>query len=210
MSEYTDPTFSPDNIPKQMSKAQLEWWILFTIAVAGKTAKTIEVKMRAFLQDMEKSFVEAIPNYEKHTPFGLVQSAIIFGRLGHFLRKHKTGKYKLLNRGYRKAINLDLDALSYAAPANALPMLTAIPGLGPKGARMVLMYAFPHHANQWVVLDVHILRWLREQGYDAPKATPPEGPTYARLEKAFKAECEKRNLTTRQLDTDIWLKYSRK
>lgn len=195
MSAAVDPA----NIPEKMARDQLEWWILFTMAVAGKTAKGTEKKMRA-LMDL----------HPEGSPFGRILYMMDHARLGRNLRKVKLGKYRLLNRGFRAAMALDLDLLERAIPSHALALLTAVPGLGPKGSRMVLMYAYPHHANQWVVLDTHILRWLREHGVDAPKATPPEGRTYMRLERVFKQMAEQRKMTTRQLDTEIWTLYSRK
>lgn len=203
----------PANIPDKMSRDQLEWWILFTIAVAGKTAKQIEKKMLAFMSETHYQKVPGVAGAfsKNETPFERVYEAIECGKLGYYLRKVKLGKYALLNKGFRAAINLDLDLLERADFPHALDLLTAIPGLGPKGARMILMYAFQHHANQWVVLDTHILRWLREQGVkDVPKSTPPEGRTYKRLEREFKVFADARNLTTRQLDTEIWTAYSRK
>jgi len=190
---------NPADIPEKMERHQLEWWILFTIAVAGKTAKGTEVKMRAFM--------DLIPY---GSPFERIQEMIGQSTLGTCLRRVKLGKYGLMNKGFRAAIGLDLDLLERADFPHALSLLDAIPGLGPKGSRMILMYAFPHHANQWVVLDTHILRWLREHGIEAPKSTPPEGRTYFRLEREFKKMAEERNLTTRQLDTEIWAAYSRK
>jgi len=198
---------NPADIPEVMTRANLEWWILFTIAVAGKTAKQIEKKMRAFF-DLEP---RRLNDGDPIPPFTIVEIMIQNGELGRNLRKVKLGKYTLLNKGFRKAITLDLDLLASADFPHALDLLTVVPGLGPKGARMILMYAFPHHQNQWVVLDTHILRWLREQGIaDVPRATPPEGRTYKRLEREFKVLADARNLTTRQLDTDIWTAYSRK
>jgi len=197
----TDIAVDPAAIPETMTREQLEWWVLFTIAVAGKTAKQIEKKMRAFMNlgDLLEG------------PFGRVRYMIHEKKLGYNLRRVKLGKYRLLNKGFRKAITLDLDLLERADFAHALDLLTMVPGLGPKGARMILMYAFPHHANQWVVLDTHILRWLRENGSaDVPKSTPPEGRTYKRLEREFKSIADDRKVTTRQLDTAIWTAYARK
>jgi thermostable 8-oxoguanine DNA glycosylase len=88
-----------------------------------------------------------------------------------------------------------------------LSMLLTIPGIGPKTARMILLYAFPHHANLWVPLDTHILHWLRDQGYKAPKGTP-SGRLYLELEECFRKEAVSRGKTTRELDTEIWMKYS--
>lgn len=189
----------PTAIPEKMSRPQLEWWILFTIAVAGKGAKQTEKKMRAFM--------DLAPPV---SPFQRVRYMIYINRLDENLHEVKLGKYKLFDKGFRAAVGLDLDLLERSEPMDALKMLSAIPGLGPKGSRMILQYAFPEHADRWAVLDTHILRWLREHGVNAPKSTPPEGPTYRELENTFKFMAKDRHMSTRQLDTEIWLAYSRK
>ncbi len=61
-----------------------------------------------------------------------------------------------------------------------------------------------------VPLDTHLLKWLRAQGYDAPKSTPPAGPKYAALEEAFVREAHLRNVSVRELDTQVWKQYARK
>lgn len=189
----------PAAIPEKMTRDQLEWWILFTIAVAGKSAKGTEIKMRAFM-DL----------WPVGSPFNRIKMMVENDILNKNLRRVKIGKYKLLTKGFKMASTLNLDFIEKAEPQTALQILSLVPGLGPKGSRMILMYAFPHHADLWVVLDTHILRWLREQGFSAPKSTPPEGPTYRKLEMFFRAAARGRNMTTRQLDTEIWTKYSLK
>lgn len=88
------------------------------------------------------------------------------------LRRVKMGKYKVIGQAFRRAVLIDVRGLGCREPSVALQELLQIPGVGPKSARMVLLYAFPKHANLWAVLDTHVLRWLRERGYVAPKATP--------------------------------------
>jgi endonuclease III len=204
----TPNAVNPSAIPDKMSRSQLEWWILFTIAVAGKGAKQTEKKMRAFM-DLAPSHL---------SPFKRVQYMVDIGRLDENLHEVRLGKYKLFDKGFRAAIKLDLNVLEAFATSDspeidnptALHMLSSIPGLGPKGSRMILQYAFPQQADQWAVLDTHVLRWLREHGVDAPKSTPPEGRLYHELENTFKFMAKDRHMSTRQLDTDIWLSYSRK
>lgn len=190
----TPNAIDPTKIPEKMTRPQLEWWILFGIAVAGKNAKVTEQKMKYFVGKV-------------FTPFYAVKIMLQSGQLLMLLKRAKLGKYKLLDKAYRAAVKLDLDKLEEAEPNAALSMLEEIPGIGPKTARMILMYAFPHHAGLWVPLDTHILHWLRDQGYDAPKSTPT-GATYERLELLFLAEALERGLTSRELDTKIWMEYS--
>jgi hypothetical protein len=188
----------PTKIPAKMTRSQLEWWILFGIAVAGKNAKVTEQKIKDFLGHWD----------EKHvTPFCTVKFYIRNNFLNSNLRRVRLGKYSLLKKAYRAAVELNLDDLEKAAPKDALATLEAVPGIGPKTARMILMYAFPHHADLWVPLDTHILHWMRDEGYAAPKATPT-GAEYLRLENLFLQEAKYRGMTARELDTEIWMKYS--
>jgi Helix-hairpin-helix motif len=188
----------PTKIPEKMTRPQLEWWILFGIAVAGKTAKVTEQKMKDFLGHGD----------EYVTPFCTVKFYIRQNILTKNLRRVRLGKYTLLKKAYRAAVNLDLDTLETAEPHTALATLEEVPGIGPKTARMILGYAFPHHDNLWAILDTHILHWLKDQGYkDVPKTTP-SGKIYERWEIIFLSEALERGMTTRELDAQIWLAYS--
>lgn len=183
-------SIDPNQIPTgRWTRPQLEYWILFSIAVAGKNAVVTGQKMQKFLECHDYVY-----------PFSHVFRLIRNGELGHQLRRVRLGKYKLLNRGFRAAIKLDLDNLT-------LDSLQQVPGIGPKSARMILIYAFPEHADKWVPLDTHILHWLRDQGHKAPKTTPT-GKTYLALEEIFRQEARKRNMTMRELDTKVWKEYS--
>ena len=191
-----------------MTRENLEWWILFTIAVAGKSAKQTEKKMRELLSSVHIYGFDSVHVCETASPFALVEYLVLTHKLDKALRRVKLGKYRLLNQGFRAAIKLDLSVLEKVTPQEALRMLMAVPGLGPKGARMILLYAYPSHANQWAVLDTHVLRWLRERCRDAPKSTP-SGKKYLALEAAFRAEAHRLGLTLRELDTRIWNSYSK-
>lgn len=182
----------PYNLPKRMSRPQLEWWILFGIAVAGKGAKQTEAKLRAFLDDL--------PVPAGLSPFGRVSWLIDSGRLAGHMRKHRLGKYALLDRAYRAAVDLDLDNVTVKS-------LEAVPGIGQKTARMTMLYYDP--SAEVVPLDTHVLKWLRARGYDAPRATPGSRRKYAELERAFVAEARRRKMSVRELDTEVWQSYAR-
>jgi len=195
--------------PKRMSKTDLEWWILFGIAVAGKGAKQTQEKMRVFLSDIPNPRISGsttsdtvMAEFRKTaTPFERVRYLISEGKLLSQMRKHKLGKYKLFNKAFRSAIKLDLDTITVEA-------LEQIPGIGPKTARMVAMYGFPDTCGDVAVLDTHILKWLRLKGYNAPKSTPQAGKKYLTLEQAFIAEAKKEGKTPAELDTEIWQAYA--
>ena len=175
-----------------MTKTELQYWILFTIAVAGKGAKVTEQKMIAFLRDAGRPIA---------SPFKIIHLYQENGELLRKLKKHKLGKYSLLMKGFPAAAQLDVqDDLD-------VEKLMKVPGIGPKGARMIMMYGFPEQKD-YAVLDTHVLKWLRAHGYDAPDATPT-GKQYEKLEHWVIAEARARNMTPRQFDTMVWQQYAR-
>lgn len=185
------PTVNPFEIPALMTREQLEYWILFGVCVANKSAKQTEIKVKALLEDLGTIYM---------TPFEKVAIAIKQRRLMALLIKHKLGQYKRINRAFREAIKLDLGNLS-------VHQLESVHGIGPKTARMICLYYFPN--AQVVPLDTHVLKFLRAKGYDAPKNTPSAGKKYNKLEQAFVNEAIKAGKTVRELDTEVWLSYAK-
>lgn len=181
------------NIPKRMSRQQLEWWILFTICVAGKGARQTQDKMKALMKRLKQIFGAG-------TPFFLVREAIAHKILDDLLREYKFGKYNLVNRGFAQAIEIDVKKIS-------IENLEKIHGIGPKSARMIMLYYDPK--SEAVPLDTHVLKYLRKKGYDAPKTTPSAGPKYNFLEEAFVREAKRQHKTVRELDTEVWQSYAR-
>jgi thermostable 8-oxoguanine DNA glycosylase len=187
----------PVNIPEAMDELDREYWLLFSICVANKSAEQTDKKMRLFMALSCKV-----------SPFDKVRDLIAQGVLDKALHIIKFGQYRRIEKAFRAVVDLDLKTLEAAQPDEAADMLMKIPGIGPKTARMYLMYAFPAHADLWAPLDTHVLKFLRSQGYDAPKSTPPRGILYDTLERAFRREAEKRGMTMRELDTAVWTAYS--
>lgn len=182
------------NLPKRMNRSQLEWWIIFGICVAGKGAKQTQSKLNALLDDM-RNMAENL-----NTPFDCIRSAIRLKCLDQYLHKYRIGKYKLFSKAFKAVINIDLDNISVAT-------LEKIPGIGPKTARMIILYYEP--ISNVVPLDTHILKYLRMKGYDTPKSTPPSGKKYLQLEQAFIHEAHKLKMTVRDLDTKVWQQYAK-
>lgn len=184
----------PTAIPKRMSREQLEWWILFGICVAGKGAKQTETKVKALLDALHFK-------YGKRSPFELVRCAVNNLTLLKELEAVKMGQYRRIVNAFASAINLKLDRISVEA-------LEEVPGIGPKTARMIMLYYDPK-AN-CVPLDTHILKWLRAQGVKGvPKSTPSAGREYNRLESLFQQFAQVNNMTVRELDTQVWQSYAK-
>jgi thermostable 8-oxoguanine DNA glycosylase len=76
-----------------------------------------------------------------------------------------------------------------------------IHGIGPKTSRFFILWTRPH--ERYAALDVHILRWLRGLGHNAPRSTP-NGRKYGELEKIFLSEADKRGLSPGELDAQVW------
>lgn len=175
--------------PVERTEAQLEEFLIFSVMVAGKPAWQTERKVRAIL-------AEAPPHL---SPLGFVRFlASRRGALDRALRRHRTGQYRRIGRALAQAARTQLDLRTCPVAA-----LEAIPGIGPKTARFFLLYTRP--GVRLAALDTHVLRWLREQGYDAPRSTPGSPARYRELELCFLAEACSRGLSPRDLDAQIWM-----
>jgi thermostable 8-oxoguanine DNA glycosylase len=81
--------------------------------------------------------------------------------------------------------------------------LESIWGIGPKTARFFVLFS-RDNVDDIAVLDVHILRWLREQGYDVPKQTPSSTKRYREIELLFLEQVPD-DKSLAQFDYELWL-----
>lgn len=192
MTETVDPTQIPD---KPLTRLQLEDWILFGILVANKEATQTRSKLNRLYELLGARY----PWTEWYFP--AVRSAVEDNVLMDVLREVRTGQYARVERAFREVINLDLDNLTVAS-------LESVHGIGPKTARMLILYAKP--GMEVVPLDTHVLKYLRKLGYEnVPKATPPAGPSYRRWEATFIEEAKKAGMSVRDFDTRVWKMYAK-
>jgi hypothetical protein len=201
----------PHNIPAgKMTSHYLEEWILFGILVANKPAVRTAKNLDAFLKDLRKDV--AVRRYNpvlKHrrttmaSPFELVVGAQLAGNLRSYLEKHRFGQYTRIEKAFHAAPNLPTMGKSALL---TIDQLESIHGIGMKTARMIMMYYKP--GSRVAPLDTHILKFLREKGYDAPKITPSSRKQYLALEKAFLNEADNLKLTPLQLDKQVWQQYA--
>ena len=129
------------------------------------------------------------------------------------------GKYNLLSQGFVDA------AVMYVHPGylenSTVEELMQIRGVGLKTAKFFIMFSRDNEKH--AILDTHILKWLRNLGYDEDPDTPvplitPSSPTlYAIFESLFISEVEDRlglppkTITARELvqaDFAIWKHYA--
>ena len=173
-----------------LGESDRQWWLIYSIIVAGKSYKFAERavgKLKGFQRG-------------KQLPFDMIRRLVDHHLLGDALRSASTGNYTRIERALRELVQSKIDIAS-CSPQD----LEAIHGIGPKTARFFILSTRPNY--RCAALDIHILRWLGVQGYSVPPQTP-NGRRYAELEQAFLDEADRRGLTPRQLDSEIWEKSS--
>lgn len=81
-----------------------------------------------------------------------------------------------------------------------------IKGIGPKTANFFLLHS--RRDYEGIVLDVHILRWLRSKGFDSVPASTPSGKAYEKWARLAR-ECmylEYPEMSVAEADLTIWKK----
>lgn len=168
-----------------MTNCELQYRICYAIVVAGKSADFAR-----------KALTRLFPAEFNETPFETIKAFIDTGHLCVHLESARTGNYKKIERAFVELATSNIDLRTCS-----VEQLEAIHGIGPKTARFFILWTRP--GVRYAALDVHILRWLRAQGYDAPRSTP-SGRKYVLLEKVFLKEADARGLTPGELDAQIW------
>lgn len=193
----SEVTVDPTQIPKKMTFEELEYFVLFAICVAGKGATQMRKKLNEFLNANHPT--------DWWSPFTIVKIIDLTpGRLKEELQKHKMGQYKRIEKAFREVVKLDV------MKDLAVEKLEAIPGIGPKTARFIVLYTNPE--ADCVPLDTHILKYLAKEFPECrvvPKSTPSKGKLYNYLEDLFRLRAKELGKSVRQLDTEVWQSYAR-
>lgn len=167
-----------------MNTQELEYRLIYSLIVAGKSANFTTAAM------------DRLGNPDLATVRKWKESGVLCDEL----KKARTGNYTKLSKALSELSEQEID-LETATPER----LELIHGIGPKTSRFFIIWTRP--AERYAALDVHVLRWLKEQGHNAPRSTP-SGEKYRELEKIFISEADKRGMTPRELDYEIWSKGS--
>jgi thermostable 8-oxoguanine DNA glycosylase len=175
----------PDRLnPPICDEWTLQELIIFAICVAGKQAhRTAQLVNKLIEQGVG------------HTPFERIKYLQAKNWLYNALLTLKFGQYDRIYKALTSVVKLDVSDLS-------IDKLEACPGIGPKTARLIMLYHKPE--LECVPLDTHVLGFLRRIGYNAPRTTPPKGKRYNELEEGFCAEARRRGVSVVALDQDIW------
>jgi thermostable 8-oxoguanine DNA glycosylase len=135
--------------------------------------------------------------YKEESPFELLRCLDCYGNLPEEMKKAGLGCYNNKAKTFRGLIYTDIDL-----KVCSVDELEDIIGIGPKTSRCFILHSRPN--QQVACLDTHILKWLRDQGVDAPKSTPSY-KKYLMLEKKFIELAANRDLAA--LDLEIWNRY---
>ena len=176
------------------SISELEEFMLFCIAVAGKNAVTT-----ARLLD---SFLSSYVPIRWESPFEYIRAHRNLKTLGRLMCFHGFGCWRMKSRGFWEIARSGIDLRTADTDE-----LEGIYGIGPKTSRFFVLHTQPN--ARCACLDTHILKFLRDQGHDAPKITPSSKRQYRFLEGLFLKECDKRKVDPKTFDLKIWTKYTK-
>ena len=171
------------------TNAELEELLLFCICAANKPAVQIATKVDWFLrqQHCEK---------RRGTPFKKLRMLIRAGLLEKQLKWARLSPYTK-----NRVACYNLSELPWYVSDITLDQLTQIHGVGEKTARMFMLYSRP--AQNFAILDTHVLRWMKNRGHEVPK-WHPTGNVYRKLEISFLNECTAAGKTPWEMDREIW------
>ena len=174
------------------TQSELEEFLMFSIMVAGKSAKQTAQKLNQFLRMRE----------DCESPLEFLDNLIQDGKLDNTMKVCKLGQYGRLASAFEGIVKLRnrLHEVS-------VDTLESINGIGPKTARFFVLHS--RQGASHAVLDTHILKWLKLHGENAPKSTP-SGKKYAELEQAFLNYAVQYDMPVADLDLHIWKQYSQK
>ena len=154
--------------------------------MAGKNAITTSRGLDKFLQPAREYNL---------SPFDHLR-LLSFDELTANLKNSGFGCYNNRAKSFTSLINAHLDLKNCSVVD-----LEQIHGIGPKTSRFFVLFSRPD--AKVAVLDTHLLSWLREKGYDVPKATPC-GKKYLEIEQIFLNEAEKQDRPIVEFDLSIW------
>lgn len=174
---------------------ELEEYVLFGIAAAGKNAKASARGLDVFLKSLHTEL--GLENWQPFYAIAQFPQEIIAERL----RSSGIGCHNLKARSFLTIAKMGLD-LRRCEPQD----LEKCPGIGFKTSRLFILHT--RRAAKVACLDTHILKWLAELGYKVPKASPQNKRLYLELEQVFLKLAREKRMSPARLDLYLWRKYS--
>lgn len=186
--------------PNNITNFNLDSWgleenILFWICAAGKNAITSAKLLDKLLTLLKYDF-------GNKSPFKLISSVEIT-KLRSVMKIIGIGCHKLKSKSMMTIAKSNLNLKECD-----IEDLESIPGIGPKTARCFLIHTRPN--QNYAGLDVHILKFLSDMGYDVPKSTPNSRRAYKKIESYFINEAKSKSKNIAEFDLEIWKRYRKR
>lgn len=183
----------PVNITKfENTKEELEEVLLFWVLAAGKNAITASRCLDNFLK-----YIYKLKGPENH-PFNCIKK--IGSDLPQIMRNYGIGCYNNKSKTFCQLANSNLDLKSCSVED-----LEKIYGIGMKTSRCFIIHS--RRDAQCAGLDVHLLHFLRDKGYNVPSQTPTK-KSYLEIEKIFLKIVRESGLSVAEYDLMVWREYS--
>jgi thermostable 8-oxoguanine DNA glycosylase len=159
------------------TRDELEEFMVFSICVAGKTAKQTVKAVEKL-----KNRLTFRVNYRFLTEIWLYGYNNGSNKLAVLLKECGIGKYDHIRKGSTTNLLLSISHDVINGNLNlrtcTVEQLESYTGIGMKTARFFILHSRP--AQRLCCPDVHILRWGREQGLPLPKSAPKKGSKKAK------------------------------
>ncbi len=175
---------------------ELEEAILFALLVAGKNALTTARLLDKFLRDYDH--IGNSP-FEIFSRFELTK----LPQLSVALKDYGFGCYNSKAKGIHALVRANLDLRTCTVDD-----LEKIHGIGMKTSRFFVLHSRKDAKS--APLDVHVLHYLKDLGYDVPKVTPSSKKLYLTIEKICVQLAKQAGKTLAEWDLDVWRIYRAK
>lgn len=174
------------------SERELQEYLMFCLAVAGKKATVIAAKLDEMLSGMKP----------EEDPFSYVLRLHSHGLLEAELMRVRMGKYSLLRHAY------PMIAMRFIGRLSSVPIseLETVKGIGPKTARYFALHS-RSHPGDIAVIDTHVLKYLRDLGHSVPNRLPTRS-NYGRLENLMIAAARRSGMGMAAFDLAVWSHYA--
>ena len=179
---------------------QLEEVLLFWICAAGKNGRTAARCLDSLMKDIygyEVGPFKAISDYVDMF-FAYPQDIL---PLYLKLKEHGIGCYRNKARTM-----LELSYCNINLCTCTTDDLEALYGIGFKTARCFILHS--RKDARVAGLDTHMLKHLRDLGYDAPLSTPSSKKQYLTFEKIVLSLSDTAGMSPADYDLMVWNKYS--
>ena len=175
---------------------ELQSFLFFIIVVAGKSAKVARNKVDNIFSESDK------------LPFDYLSELIENDTLEEKLRYHKTGNYRKLIKASHDIVDNFVNG-NLSLRTCTVEDLEKIHGISFKNSRYFIVYS-RKGASNYAILDRHILKFLKGKGYkNIPKNSPQNMKEYKRIERLFLEEANKLNKSNHELDSELWMAFSK-